>query len=117
MFCKGLRNHSVPVRKPNDLYRFVFEVKLNLTPFAVAVCLIQVGRGGDFFIPPLLRIGLHISRSPTTSTTIITGLLTSISKKQACSETRHPFTVVTVDFYLPGGIFERSRDWSGFLVF
>ena len=56
---KGPWYHFVPVRKSNDLCRFAFKIKLNLAPLAVAVCLIQVGRGG-FFVPPLLRIGVHI---------------------------------------------------------
>lgn len=48
---KGRRYRFVPIRGPNNLCRFTFKDKLNLALFAVAVCLVKVGRGGDFLFP------------------------------------------------------------------
>lgn len=38
----------MPVRRLDDLRCLFLKVKRNLAPLAAAVCLIQVGRGGDF---------------------------------------------------------------------
>ena len=51
--CPGIYPGSgeIPVRKPYDLCLLVHKININLTPLAVAVCLIQVGCGGDFLFP------------------------------------------------------------------
>ena len=38
---------GIPVSKPDDPCGSVFKIEHDLAPFAVAVCLIQVGSGGD----------------------------------------------------------------------
>ena len=55
MLGKGLGYCQIPVRELNDLRCLFLKVKLNFAPFAVAICLIQVGCGGDFLFPFLLR--------------------------------------------------------------
>ena len=51
--CPGIHPGSgeIPVRKLDDLCCFVYKVNIYFAPFAVAVCLIQVGCGGDFLFP------------------------------------------------------------------
>ena len=41
--CKDIGLYRVPLRQPDDLRCAGFKVKSDLAPFAVAVCLIQVG--------------------------------------------------------------------------
>ena len=49
--CKDVGLYRVPLRQPDDLHCAGCKVKSDLSPFAVVVCLIQVDRGGDLFVP------------------------------------------------------------------
>jgi len=63
--CPGIYPGSgeIPVRKQDDLCFFVHKININLTPLAVAVCLIQVGCGGDFLFPACYCFLLQIHDS------------------------------------------------------
>ena len=50
-FCKDVRFYRIPTRQLYDLRCAAFKVKPQITPFAVVVRLIQVDRGGYFFVP------------------------------------------------------------------
>lgn len=54
----------VPIRRPNNLCRFTFKDKLNLALFAVAVCLVKVGRGGDFLFPHCSGLVCTLAEGP-----------------------------------------------------
>ena len=41
--CKDVGLYRVPLRQPDDLRCAILKIKPQLTPFAVVVCLIQVG--------------------------------------------------------------------------
>ena len=60
--CPGIYPGSgeIPVRKLDDLCCFVYKVNIDFAPFAVAVCLIQVGCGGDFLFPACYRFLFQI---------------------------------------------------------
>ena len=60
--CPGIHPGSgeIPVRKQDDLCLLVFKINIHFTPFAVAVCLIQVGCGGDFLFPACYRFLFQI---------------------------------------------------------
>ena len=48
---KHVGAYGIPVSKPDDPCGSVLKIEYDLAPFAVAVCLIQVGCGGDFLFP------------------------------------------------------------------
>ena len=59
MFCKHMAAHRIPLRQPNNLRCVAYEVKPNLAPLAVAVCLILVDCGGDFLFCSLHRFSFE----------------------------------------------------------
>ena len=60
--CPGIHPESgeIPVRKLDDLCRFVYKINIDFAPFAVAVCLVQVGCGGNFLFPACYRFLFQI---------------------------------------------------------
>ena len=63
--CLGIYPGSgeIPVCKLDDLCLLVHKININLTSLAVAVCLIQVGCGGDFLFPACYCFLLQIHDS------------------------------------------------------
>lgn len=60
LFCKFLTYRRIPLCQPDDLRCSSLKIKLNLTPVAVVVHLIQVDSGGDF----LFAFGLGFAFQP-----------------------------------------------------
>ena len=81
MLGKGLGYCQIPVRELNDLRCLFLKVKLNFAPFTVAICLIQVGCGGDFLFPFLLRFVFQLDPKKTTVEEL--GLYMAGAKKEA----------------------------------
>ena len=63
--CPGIHPGSgeIPVCKLDDLCRLVYKINIDFAPFAVAVCLVQVGCGGDFLFPACYCFLLQIHDS------------------------------------------------------